>query len=325
MERSNGPQDTRPGQGPPPGRQSPIAVMAVLAMLAVTGMIALTAPRSDTQGDPLAPPTAVAGHDPGEVDAASSAQGKAAGVALRPKTCRATGGGKAVFHGPAAKKQVALTFDDGPWPITPRFLDLLNEEHVNATFYVIGRYIPGNEVILHREIAEGHSVGNHTMTHANLASAGDAAKEEIPPTTALITKATGIAPCTFRPPFGGLSPALEKYVGSQKMELIRWDIDTRDALGAGPEAILTEVENNLHPGAIILMHDGAAHGEDTLAVLPEIIHFIRDKGYEMVTVPELLGLETNDAPGEPGLVEPIPGVPRETAPEPLKPDSAPAP
>lgn len=291
------------GSGGPP---SPVTVLAALGMLAIAGTIALTAPDAE-QLEAIS-----AAVDAGGTEAVTrngATLGAIASDSFRPRKCRARRDGQAVFSGPADEKQVALTFDDGPAAATPGFLDVLAAKDIEATFYVLGTYIPGNEATLRRMVDEGHSVGNHTTNHVIVAEGGKLAREEILPTSALIAAVTGVPPCTFRPPFGAFSPTLEKFVTGHDMDLIRWDIDTEDALGSGGDETVDAVKRSLHPGAIILLHDGGAHGLATLSVLPRIISLIRREGYGFVTVPEMLGLDTDEPADEPQVtVAPIPGT-----------------
>ena len=289
---------------PPPPRQSPGAVMVALALMAAAGTIALNSPGASAPGSAL---TGLGGT--GSLTAASAeAQGALVAQILLPKQCKAKDPGEPIFHGPENVNRVALTFDDGPVPNTINFLNVLAEKDVKATFYVIGRYIPGNEAILQREVADGHSVENHTLNHTDVAEGGALAKAEIDPTTRMITEATGLRPCTMRPPYGSFDPPLESFLKKADLDMIRWDIDTEDSLGATGEAILQNVKDNLHPGSIILMHDGTGNSSVTLSVLPEVIDYIRSEGYEMVTIPELLGLETDIPAKDPVPVRPPPNL-----------------
>lgn len=290
---------------PDPPRNSPVAVLIVLVLLATVGMAALAGLGSD--GEPGVGPLAIVdGGSSVSLDAnAGNEQGKLAAVELLPKKCKAARGGNAIFSGPKDEKVVALTFDDGPGDATAAFLDVLAEQNVNATFYVLGREIPGDEGVLRRAVLEGHSVANHSYNHSDLAEAGKLAEEEVEPTSELITKSTGVPPCTFRPPYGSYSPELEKYITDQGMDLLRWNIDTGDALGTGAAATLQDVKDNLAPGAIILMHDAGDNAAETLSVLPEMIDYIRGEGYEMVTIPELLGLQTDEPADAPESTEQV--------------------
>jgi len=285
-------------------RNSPAAVLIVLVLLATVGLAALAGLGSE--GKPGVGPLAIDGAPAVSPDAnAGNEQGKLAVVEVMPKKCKASQSGKAVFSGPKDEKVVALTFDDGPSDSTSAFLDALAEQNVNATFYVLGREIPGREGVLRRAVLEGHSVANHSYNHPDLAEAGKLAEEEVEPTTELIAKSTGVPPCTFRPPYGSYSPELEKYITGRDMDLLRWNIDTADALGSGAAGTLQEVKDNLAPGAIILMHDGGGNAAETLSALPEVIDYIRAEGYEMVTVPELLGLQTDEPADAPASTEQV--------------------
>jgi peptidoglycan/xylan/chitin deacetylase (PgdA/CDA1 family) len=195
-----------------------------------------------------------------------------------------------VNHGPAKRREIALTFDDGPWPDTPGFLAVLEREHVPATFFQIGRQIStyGGAVDL-RMLADGDMIGDHTWDHANVAAGGPFAVSEISSTASAIRKLTGFKPCLFRAPGGAVGPNLITAARGLGFATIQWDIDPRDWSRPGTAAILANVIQNSHPGAIVLQHDGGGDRSQTLAALPQEIRALRRRGYTFVTVTKLLG------------------------------------
>lgn len=195
------------------------------------------------------------------------------------------------------RKVVALTFDDGPSAATNRFLRVLDRFDAHATFYVLGSLIPGREMVLQRAVAQGHSVGNHTLGHVNVRAGGATAKAQIVPTTTRIHKATGVRPCTFRPPYGLRTRPLDRVVRDQRMLSILWNVDPADFSGIPPELIARSAIAGIKRGNIILMHDGGGDEANTLAALPQILRAVKRRGFETVTVPELFGL--NDRPQRP--------------------------
>ncbi|MDF1863055.1 MAG: polysaccharide deacetylase family protein, partial [Verrucomicrobiales bacterium] len=102
---------------------------------------------------------------------------------------------------------LALTFDDGPHPVnTPRLLDILRSRNVKATFYVVGTNAKRYPEILRRIVAEGHEIGNHTVTHGNLTKMSpDQIRTELKTSHDTIVSATGVAPRTMRPPYGAIT------------------------------------------------------------------------------------------------------------------------
>jgi peptidoglycan/xylan/chitin deacetylase (PgdA/CDA1 family) len=193
------------------------------------------------------------------------------------------------FNGPRTRRVVALTFDDGPNPpYTSQVLDILKRKNVKATFFLIGQQVRGNAGLVRRELSEGHIVGNHTFTHADV-SGGNLG--QLTSTTAAIKSVSGYTPCVFRPPYGATSPALAAQAFSLGMNTINWDVDPTDWQQPGADAVYSRVVGATQPGSIVLMHDGGGPRGGTVAALPRIIDTLRSRGYSFATVPELLGLK----------------------------------
>ncbi len=196
-----------------------------------------------------------------------------------------------VSHGPRANHLVALTFDDGPWPDTPRFLDLLEREHVPATFFQIGRQVSAfGHGVDRRMLSDGDVIGDHTFDHADVAGAGRFAARELSSTRAAILRLTGYRPCLFRAPGGAVSHALIAEARAMGFLTIGWDVDPRDWSRPGTASILRTVTGNVRRGSIVIQHDGGGERSQTLAALPGEIHRLRARGLRFVTVPKLLGL-----------------------------------
>jgi peptidoglycan/xylan/chitin deacetylase (PgdA/CDA1 family) len=198
-----------------------------------------------------------------------------------------------VYSGPTRRREIALTFDDGPWYQTPQFLSLLEREHVVATFFEIGDQISeyGNRgAIERRMLRDGDMLGDHTWDHRDVAGAGAFAATEIDRAAAAIRAATGgFQPCLFRAPYGAVSPALIAQVRRQGYTTIQWNIDPRDWSLPGVGEVETNVLDNARPGGIVEMHDGGGNRSETLAALPDIISTLRRRGYTFVNITQLLG------------------------------------
>jgi peptidoglycan/xylan/chitin deacetylase (PgdA/CDA1 family) len=211
----------------------------------------------------------------------------------QPTGCTATGP-PFVFDTTTTRKEIALTFDDGPWYQTPEFLSLLERYKVPATFFEIGEQIAEfgqGGAIERRMLADGDMVGDHTWSHIVVAGAGPVAADQIQRTAAAIRDAThGFTPCLFRAPDGAVSNALIGEARSLGFTTIQWDIDPRDWALPGVGAIESNVLANARPGAIVEMHDGGGDRSETLDALPTIIDSLRARGYTFVTVTQLLGL-----------------------------------
>ena len=178
----------------------------------------------------------------------------------------------------------ALTFDDGPSAeYTPRLLDGLKERNIKASFFLLGRNIPGNEEIVERMQEEGHLIGNHTYNHVQLSAISEAeAREEILKTNNIIYEITGNYPQYMRPPFGSWKKNLELCV---EMIPVFWNIDTMDWKSQDVSSILNIVFAEAEDGAIILMHD---EYETCVEAALQIADHLMKEGYEFVTADRLI-------------------------------------
>lgn len=187
------------------------------------------------------------------------------------------------------QKAIALTFDDGPSPVTtPLILDILKRYHAKATFFVLGQSIPGNEAILKRIVEEGHEVANHTWSHPNLTTlSAEQIREEITKTQDAIREVTGKTPTIMRPPYGNVNQAVME---AMNLPVIYWSVDTLDWQNRNPQMILENVKQNTQAGGIILMHD--IH-QATVDSLPSVLDYLQSQDYHFVTSSELLGTSLN--------------------------------
>jgi peptidoglycan-N-acetylglucosamine deacetylase len=200
-----------------------------------------------------------------------------------------------VAHGPRDKHVVALTFDDGPWPDTPQFLNVLEREHVAATFFQIGRQVvPYGErklsdgLTVERQIfADGDVIGDHTWSHP----LWPFPLSQVDEARSAIDAATGFDTCLFRAPGGVVGPGLIASNQSKGLVTIQWDVDPRDWARPGTAAIYSNVVANAQNGSIILQHDGGGDRSETLAALPREIDTLRRRGFQFVTIPQLLDLK----------------------------------
>jgi len=201
------------------------------------------------------------------------------------------------FHGPAyccadvSEKLIALSFDDGPnQQYTPQVLSILAQYHAAATFFVIGKNVPGNEGVLQQIHAAGHSIGNHSYTHGffvdfkNLSGFLD----ELNQTTATVFDIIGKRMKLFRPPYGVTTPSLVKAAKLLDYSIIGWTIRSLDTTGDTVQTISRRVQNKIKPGAIILFHDTS---DKTIQVLTQTLNFAQENGYKIVSVDRLLKID----------------------------------
>ena len=205
-------------------------------------------------------------------------------VAPMAKHVRAT---ERVFAG---KKLVALTFDDGPSELTtPRLLDTLKEKDVPATFFMLGSMTRNYPDIAKRIEKEGHIAASHTMYHQNLIRISTTAmQDDINEAKSVYSDTLNHGPTLARPPYGNYNDAVRDAIN---LPIILWSVDTLDWKSQNVDAIIAAAKNQIHDGAIILMHDIYP---TTVDAVPIIIDSLRQDGYEFVTIPELANIrETN--------------------------------
>lgn len=198
---------------------------------------------------------------------------------------------KAYCSGNSTEKEIALTFDDGPNPVyTPKVLSLLAEYQTPATFFVIGKHIPGNESILKQIDADGHSIGNHTYTHSFFIDfkSTRAFKDELSRTSDAVYKIIGKRMRLFRPPYGVTTPHLAKASKGLGYRIIGWNIRSLDTTSDSADIITQRVLTQIKPGAVILFHDTS---DKTVEVLKRTLAFAQANDYKIVTIERLLGIK----------------------------------
>ena len=180
--------------------------------------------------------------------------------------------------------EIALTFDDGPHEVyTEQLLDGLKDRGVQATFFLIGQNIEGKEGVVKRMKAEGHLIGNHTYHHVNLKEISEEkAEEEVQMTCSKIYDAAGICTSFVRPPFGEWKKNLDFDI---TMIPVSWNVDSLDWTTENVDKTVKRVVKDVEEGDIILMHD--IYASSVEAAL-RIVDILQEKGYEFVTVDELL-------------------------------------
>ncbi|MEH2421185.1 MAG: polysaccharide deacetylase family protein [Nostoc sp.] len=193
------------------------------------------------------------------------------------------------------QKVIALTFDDGPWPeSTAQVLDILKQNQIKGTFFLIGQNVKNYPGLVKREIAEGHVIGNHTWHHWYQFLNPQAAAYEIVHTADLIYQVTGIKTNLFRPPGGIMHNGVADFARNSKYAIILWSSDSVDYSRPAVPKLINNVFSKAKPGGIVLMHDGGGNRSKTVQALPVIIANFRKQGYSFVTIPELLEMQDKD-------------------------------
>ncbi len=224
-------------------------------------------------------------------------------------------------------RKVAITFDDGPDPeYTPKVLDVLKEKNATATFFMIGLQAQKFPGLAQRVYAEGNAVGNHTFTHPDISDVSSSyMKLELNVTERLFASKLGIKPLYFRPPYSideepdvaeevrplEVVQSLGYITVGSKIDPNDWQKGRREdeivasVLEQTQSAATPGCENRppLYCGNIILLHDGGGDRSATVKALPAIIDGLRQHGFQIVTVEDLIGKTRNQVmvpltPGE---------------------------
>lgn len=193
------------------------------------------------------------------------------------------------------EKRVAISFDDGPRAdTTPHILDTLKQYGVHATFFIMGQHVPGNEALIQRMVQEGHQLGNHSYNHPLLTQiSAEKVHKQVYDTQDVIAQASGgIRPTVLRPPYGGFNTTVASQAG---IALVNWSVDSLDWKSRNASKIYHEIMNQVHDGAIILMHD--IH-EESMQALGDVLQGLQSQGYAVGSVEELMAGQ----PMEPGYV-----------------------
>jgi peptidoglycan/xylan/chitin deacetylase (PgdA/CDA1 family) len=203
--------------------------------------------------------------------------------------------GPVISRGARAGRSAYLTFDDGPNPgTTPRVLDILAQENVAATFFMVGAHVERYPDIARRVVAAGHEVGNHTQHHVKLHRRGPARiRRELAEAHRAIHEHTGATPRLFRAPHGYRNPFVTPAALRHGYTVCGWTFGVWDSARPGADEIRRRTRVKLVPGAIILLHDGdgydpAGDRTQTADALPGIIRDARAAGYAFRPLAELV-------------------------------------
>ncbi len=181
------------------------------------------------------------------------------------------------------EKLVYLTFDDGPNAIYhPLILDVLKAENVKATFFLVGNNTQKNQDLAQRTKAEGHVIGNHSLTHSFLPKLSQKAiLSELTSTDDILNQINGKPITLFRPPYGGVNAYVQKSSDSLGLKLTLWDVDPKDWSEPTEDELVRRVVTASHNGADILLHSNHLI---TAKALPKIIQTLRSQGYSFKTL-----------------------------------------
>lgn len=181
------------------------------------------------------------------------------------------------------KQLVAFTFDDGPnSETTNKLLDNLDKYNARVTFFVVGNRINNNTDTLKRAYDMGNQIGSHSYSHRNFFKIDEAKiLEEVQNTNNVIKEVIGVEPTIIRPPYGNTNSDIKSIYN---MYTILWNLDTEDWKSKDADKIVEYILNNVHDGAIILLHDIYDTSIDATLRAMEILE---QEGYAFVTIDEM--------------------------------------
>jgi len=184
---------------------------------------------------------------------------------------------RALFRVSTTEKDVYLTFDDGPCPeATPFVLDVLAEEQVEATFFLLGKNAEQHPALVERIRNEGHTIANHGFDHLNGWKSGTAEYVENWKRAALL-----LGDSYFRPPYGRITPAQYRAL-YPSTSVVLWDVISGDFdTTITPEQCVRNVMGNVRPGSIVVMHDSPKALLNLRESLKPVIRSMKAKGYQI--------------------------------------------
>lgn len=276
--------------------------VSVLVLSGVFSLAGLPAPAGVARGAPE--PAAVAPSVTDSPQPRAPEVRPVAHIAPEPSTSRRAGGpttfceqgpswvtpAAVVYHGPTDEKVVALTFDDGWGGRTLRkILRVLRQKHVNATFFPVGQAVRLNPTTWRRIAAAGFPIANHTYDHRTLAGLCYSEQRlELARARHTYANVLGVSSLPVMRPPGGLFDDATLAAASSEggPTIVLWDVDSSDWTGIGPRRIRSNALDGTK-GSIVVLHTSSL---STVRALPGIIRGYRKRGFEFVTIGQLLGI-----------------------------------
>lgn len=202
--------------------------------------------------------------------------------------------GQPIYCGGGKKPWVALTYDDGPGALSPKWISLLSKERIPVTSFRVGSAVPGNERYVEVQRNLGWDNGTHTQSHPDLTKLDEAGqRREILGGIEASARVLGRKPDLFRPPYQAHNATTDKILKDLGQVQVLWNVDTEDSLGPTTvDKIAKNAIEGLRPGSIILMHEIK---DQTYKAMPAIIKAMRERKLEPVTISQMLA---GDPPSE---------------------------
>lgn len=196
---------------------------------------------------------------------------------------------KCLYAVRTAERVVALTFDDGPDPShTPAILDVLRAHDAHATFFLISSSVPGNEALVSAIVECGHEIGNHmTCDEPSARMSPSAFEAELNAAGTVLARFGPVRWC--RPASGWYNKRMVASIERAGYRLALGSVYPYDAHVPSSRMASAYILANARPGAVVILHEGAARGARTVATLQRVLPVLRSRGYRFVTLSELVG------------------------------------
>ncbi len=187
------------------------------------------------------------------------------------------------------KKEIAITFDDGPHPaITPKLIELLESHKVEVTFFCTGKNSSAYPELVIEIISKGHIIGNHSYSHSKFFDLFSATKmrKEILDTNQIINSITGKSALLFRPPYGVTNPMLRKALKYTKMISVGWSLRSFDTFRSS-DKVLAKLKTRTKPGDIVLFHDT---NPNIITIIEDYLKWLQKNDFKIVSLTTLLNI-----------------------------------
>jgi len=192
-----------------------------------------------------------------------------------------------IFRGDPSRREVAITFDDGPFPIyTTLLLDTLARLGIKATFFLVGEQVQHYPYLAQATVRAGHEIGNHTFHHVRLSQLPEQQiEDEITRAQEVITEVTGVRPRYFRPPGGKFAFPVLRAASALGLTTVFWTANSGDYEHPGMAVLEGKILGRVGSGGILLLHEGVAQ---TIRVLPHATAMLRQRGLTPTSLSDLL-------------------------------------
>lgn len=189
---------------------------------------------------------------------------------------------------PTDERVVWLTIDDGPSDDTAAMLDLLDRHGAKATFFIVGERAQARPALVQAMRDRGHGIGNHSADHPDLRFwrlGPGAMEDQIGRNQSILTAITGETPRWFRSVVGMTNPFVGLSLKRHGLARVAWSARGFDGVDCEPDKVVARITRDIAPGAIVLLHEGAAHGHN-VAILARLLAWLEAQGYRTVVPDE---------------------------------------